>query len=942
MNKIRRISYRHFIALEFLLFFLMLIVPGAAALEAGRGDGTESYASPEGNGSFVAYLPVIISPSENEWAMAAANPERTSWTPEEVRGKLFPQWFKPFDAYILPRVQIIAADGLLYVSTAAGLYALDANTGSQVWVYPTEMPLGHSPTIHNGVAYVGGFDRKIHAIDAKTGQGLWTFQAGAGFDTNPLVVGDKLYAGNRDGNFYAIYISGNNKGKQAWKYTTGGPIHFSAAYKDGTVYFASDDSHAYALNAQTGEQVWKSAKLNGAGFHSWWPVIYGDYVIFAGSLNYRFISGLGPGPIHTHELKDIYSISETVLFPRGWLVGPLGTAPGPWAEDTPTVDTSKSNGGTKPVTQYFEEKPYRRTYFVLHRSTGVEYTTDFDNDGKKEYAPILWHHAKGMGNRYPPVVGGDGILYQTNNYMSDANIAGGTVSGWLLGTPYISIISSNWNAVDEPQAFSAGGNMIYWNLCCDRSAGGIDVSIPNTKFAERYNNDIIPATGLVDQSREWIYFQNSTDNGLESIIGDYDIKYYGGPLNSYGVFGNENGIYGYHGEQNPPVPYNGKLYMHRSNAIIAFGPNKVDNPPGLPTATIVSAPDQTQPLSVQTLKDRLEVEVEKILAAGHLRPGYISTGIFDLRADYICGDDLIDYWHHPGDTIATLIQALPHLPADLQAEVRQYIQTEYQNYPPNLLNHIGWDTGAPRETFIMPDDVVSTLSENSKSAVSNSFAGWAWAPHQFYAMWLYAQEFGGALNVYNQAKAKIVPYPSNNNDFSLEEMPHVHNAYILGYYSYLELEKLAGQPESTNVKNWLNTLINLRHSTFTKDTYDGFFGNTQKTYCRALNVSRNFMYMTPELAEIFRSNPSTVSKVQDALNHYEQIAPYWFVSRLEVTFAEGVIHHFYDYHSNLQARALILQQPYNELVNYLDVPGFAVGDMFYIQNLITLIEIGSN
>ena len=97
--------------------------------------------------------------------MAGANPERTSWTAEEVRGQLQPVWYKPFEPYISQKVQIIAAYQTLYVATAKGLYALDAESGAQRWVYPTALPLGHSPTIHEGVAYVGGFDHRLHAID---------------------------------------------------------------------------------------------------------------------------------------------------------------------------------------------------------------------------------------------------------------------------------------------------------------------------------------------------------------------------------------------------------------------------------------------------------------------------------------------------------------------------------------------------------------------------------------------------------------------------------------------------------------------------------------------------------------------------------------------------------------------------------------------------------
>ena len=45
----------------------------------------------------------------------------------------------------------------------------DAVTGAERWTYPTELPLGHSPTVADGIVYVGGFDHKLHALDAMTG-----------------------------------------------------------------------------------------------------------------------------------------------------------------------------------------------------------------------------------------------------------------------------------------------------------------------------------------------------------------------------------------------------------------------------------------------------------------------------------------------------------------------------------------------------------------------------------------------------------------------------------------------------------------------------------------------------------------------------------------------------------------------------------------------------
>ena len=199
----------------------------------------------------------VAAPAGTEWPMSGANPQRTSWAAVEVSGGLSPEWYRIIEPYIPAKAQLIAANGLLYISTAQGLYALDAATGSQRWVYSTELPLGNSPTIANGIAYVGGFDRRVHAIDANTGAKLWAVEvAQAGFDTNPLVISNTIMLGNRDGNFYAL----NTDGSLKWKYTTAGPIHFSAAYQNGVVYFASDDSYAYALNAANGSLVWKSVR----------------------------------------------------------------------------------------------------------------------------------------------------------------------------------------------------------------------------------------------------------------------------------------------------------------------------------------------------------------------------------------------------------------------------------------------------------------------------------------------------------------------------------------------------------------------------------------------------------------------------------------------------------------------------------------------------------
>jgi outer membrane protein assembly factor BamB len=868
----------------------------------------------------------VHAQTAGEWPMAGANVERSSWTPTEVRGTLKPVWYRPIESYIPPRTQIIAANNTLFLSTSNGLYAFGTD-GNERWVYPTAMPLGHSPTIAGGVAYVGGLDHKLHAIDVQTGAGLWTFSGKQGFQTNPLVVNGVVFMGNRDGSFYAIGAHGSDRqGQLIWKYETGGPILYSAAYKDNVVYFASNDSYAYALNAQTGALVWKSDKLPGAGFHSWWPVVYRDWVIFSGSINYRTaLTPFGGHFANAIERTDVYPNNQTD--PRGTKVGKEGTESGEWAVGTTTIDMSQSNitsnGATTRVTEYFEDdgvidlnrrdhKSWRRSYFVLNRANGAELTMDTDQDGKKEYAPILWFDTKSGGNRQPPLVGIDNVLYQTNNYMSDPFIAGGHISGWKLGTPYISQITNDWGAVDEPHAYSAGGKLIYWSLCCDRQAGVIDISIPRGA-PNPYNHFFI-------------------NYNLEQLMPGYNEMTVGGN----GLYGGRNGSYGWHGDRSAPIPYNGRVYLIMGNALLAFAPGNQPPVQKLPRANIVSSSSQPS-ISRESVQIRLEEETQKMISSGHLRPGYMSSGILDSRLVNSCGDNLQDYGSSPAETIAVLLRALPHLPVEKQTALRAYIQSEFAAYPPYQYNHIGWQ-GAAREGFDLPADVAADLV-NYPPKTETLLWLWKFNPYSFYTLWKYALEFGNAPSLFLNATASqklMTSIQTIPPDADLVEMPHALNAYIAGHIGYLELEKLAGRPETAGMRTQLERLLNLRTTTFSKDVPESYLTQNSKRYCRALSVARNFMYMTPELANHMRER--ILPNVEAAVLEYEKVAPFWFVSKFEAEYGEGKIRHLYDAPSLMRAKSTILRRDLSQLVSYVDIPAFAVGDLSYIDTLVSVLE----
>lgn len=864
--------------------------------------------------------------SGGEWPTLAANPQRTSWTDEEVCGDLQVIWYRPIEAYIPQNVQVIAAQGLLYISTSAGLYALNADNGALVWQFDTEMPLGNSPTIKDGVAYVGGQDHKLYALNASTGQLLWAFdQAQAGFDTNPLVVDGRVFAGNRDGTMYAIGAHGSaQQGQLLWSFKTGGPIHYSAAYSDGVIYFASNDNHAYALNGVSGSQIWKSAKLPGDGYHSFWPVVYGDTVIFSASPGYRM--GSDPGtrtilnPTTGTEFSDFRQMErETMLAgePDGTLVGPV-LNPQPWSNGYPVLDAST-------IAQYYENNPadnltqhkyWRRTFIVLNQSNGSEFTYDSDGDGHAEYMPYgYW--GTNSGNRYPPLVSEDGKVY-ANNFYEKTGDPQGRVMGWNFGTPFVNVTGAQ-GALAEPQAISGGGSLIYRNLCCDRVADYFDIYRDGVRSGRLWSYDLSEKAPGYDET--WTIVP-----GWPRLRGWYN-----------GAIGSINAAYHNHGDQNPIIPYDGKLFVHRSNTILAFG--EAPSIGKLPILRKNAVSDHFSTPAVSVLRQNLESEVQKILDAGRLKPGYYNSGQFNITRE------LTDYYENPGETVYTLAMAYPHLSTGLQTQVRNYLIGYFADYfDPTMYSSTGWADGVSREAMPIPPDVIADFADMPAREGAGSWS-WMYPPHNFYALWKYSQIVPEhAQRAYDLAKSKIqVPVPPpplqdiSESDW-FQQRPYEHNAYLVGYIGFLNLQEAAGQAQQdsqlrTQVQNELNRLLNLRWQIFSKDSY---WGIDNFHYRKHLDIARNFMYMVPELGDLYRQNIN--SSVVNAFSEYQVVAPYWFVTRFESVIGEGAMSNLYNSWAMYLAKAMILDASYEDLTRYLDVPAFERGDLYYIQKLVLALE----
>jgi hypothetical protein len=339
------------------------------------------------------------------------------------------------------------------------------------------------------------------------------------------------------------------------------------------------------------------------------------------------------------------------------------------------------------------------------------------------------------------------------------------------------------------------------------------------------------------------------------------------------------------------------------------------------------------------LKQMLARETRQWLAAGHLHTGYFNASQFGHVPGRYRG--LNDYFENPAENLWVLLRALPHLPADLRAPLRDFIRKEYTAYPPTSLASIGWKDGASRDYFLYPPEVDEGRRNFPASPLSSQSLQWRGAlpPFNLYVLAKCAREFGGAPAIFDTVKGKLAPPPP---EADWPRYPYEINACIAGHLGYLELEQLAGHPESGAVRVTLDKLLAWRVAAFSKDTpfpSTGPYNKAQpNSHANRLNLSRNFIFLTPELARHLHDH--ALAKVREAVEEYDRVGPYWFVSRYEGCLQEASIQSLYDCFALFQAKAWILRESRQDLLKYLDVPAFPRGDCFYIHNLLSVLEAG--
>jgi outer membrane protein assembly factor BamB len=115
------------------------------------------------------------------------------------------------------RIYVAGGGDIWWGKNEAWMKCIDATgkgdiTGSGlVWSYPLEKHVLATPTIADGLAFVGDTGRTFHCVDVKTGQACWTHEVKGEIWASALVADGKVYIGTRGGSFYVFAAAREKK-----------------------------------------------------------------------------------------------------------------------------------------------------------------------------------------------------------------------------------------------------------------------------------------------------------------------------------------------------------------------------------------------------------------------------------------------------------------------------------------------------------------------------------------------------------------------------------------------------------------------------------------------------------------------------------------------------------------------------------------------------------
>jgi outer membrane protein assembly factor BamB len=189
-----------------------------------------------------------------------------------------------------PGLTVDESNQVAFVAQGSQVYAIDVENGSAKWLFPEKadrkMSFYAAPALlGEDQVIVGGYDKVLYNIDRQNGQVNWSFPDATNlYVAGPLVTDQVIFAPNSSNTLYALGIDG----KKLWSFEAEHSLWSTPAFDGKLVYLPSMDHHVYALDAQSGSQVWMSEDLGGAIAGD--PTLDEAGILYVGTFNNELVA----------------------------------------------------------------------------------------------------------------------------------------------------------------------------------------------------------------------------------------------------------------------------------------------------------------------------------------------------------------------------------------------------------------------------------------------------------------------------------------------------------------------------------------------------------------------------------------------------------------------------------------------------------------------------
>lgn len=150
----------------------------------------------------------------------------------------------------------VVDNNVVYFGSGTGfIYGFDVATGEVVWDFATtaESIVRQTPLINDGIMYIGDWSGLYYAIDISTKQAMWTQKYSGSFQSSSVIYENILVYGGRDSKMHAVEKS---NGQKIWSYPVGSWASGDPSIVDGVLYYPSSDTKlVYAMKVENGRQI---------------------------------------------------------------------------------------------------------------------------------------------------------------------------------------------------------------------------------------------------------------------------------------------------------------------------------------------------------------------------------------------------------------------------------------------------------------------------------------------------------------------------------------------------------------------------------------------------------------------------------------------------------------------------------------------------------------